>query len=403
MFSAVKIKGELDRPTLSRLHSSLGSGDNQPVRIRVLICPDKFKGSLTAAQAAEAIAKGWHTARPRDEIDLLPVSDGGDGFGELAGRWLRARPRWLTAVDAAGRPIRARWWWCASRRLAILESARIIGLALLPRGQFHPFALDTTGLGIALRTVTRRGARRVLIGLGGSATNDGGFGLARALGWEFRDTQGDLLTRWTDLHRLHTVRPPSPRPGQPVVVAAVDVQNPLLGRKGATRVYGPQKGLRPADFPLAERCLRRLARVMEHDRARPLATLPGAGAAGGLGFGLVAFTGAALVGGFDWIAQQTRLEHRLQKADLVITGEGSLDRSSLMGKGVGEIARLCRRYRKPCLALVGRFEPWPGAGRWFHQIRALVDIFPQTETTNRAVALLRLLAARVASTWTRSV
>src|SRR3989442_31077 len=159
----------------------------------VLIIPDKFKGTLTATEAAQAIARGWRTARPRDALDLLPLSDGGDGFGEVISGLLEARVQTANTVDAAHRPRAAKWWWVTRSRTAIIESAEVIGLALLPPKRFHPFQLDTFGLGAVLAAASARGARRCLMGLGGSATNDGGFGLARALGWEFLDSNVNAI------------------------------------------------------------------------------------------------------------------------------------------------------------------------------------------------------------------
>ena len=311
--------------------------------LRVLIIPDKFKGTLTAHAAAEAIARGWRKARAQDSLELLPMSDGGDGFGEVTSALLQARSQRVKTVDAAHRPCVARWWWEPRTRTAIIESAAVIGLAMLPPKRFHPFQLDTLGLGAVVRAAAKKGATRCLMGIGGSATNDGGFGLARALGWEFLDRNGQLIEHWTGLHRLQRIRAPRRRRWFARRLVATDVQNPLLGPRGATRVYGPQKGLRPQDFALAERCLGRLARVVREQFGRDFAREPGAGAAGGLGFGLLAFLGAELKPGFDLFARQAALERHLRAADLVITGEGAIDRSTLMGKGVGQIARRCRR------------------------------------------------------------
>jgi glycerate kinase len=158
--------------------------------MKVLIVPDKFKGTLTAAAAAAAIARGWRSGRPNDSLDLLPMSDGGDGFGEVTSKLLRARLQRAEAIDAAHRPCVAKWWWEPRTRTAIIESAGVIGLAMLPPKRFHPFELDTLGLGAVVQAAAQRGARRCLMGIGGSATNDGGFGLARALGWVFLDESG---------------------------------------------------------------------------------------------------------------------------------------------------------------------------------------------------------------------
>ena len=220
--------------------------------MKVLIAPDKFKGTLSAAEAAAAVVRGWRQVRPEDQLHLLPMSDGGDGFGEVISALLRAGPQTVKTEDAAHRPCETTWWWEAKTKTAIVETAKVIGLAMLPPGKFHPFELDTFGLGAVLSAAQEKGAKQILVGIGGSATNDGGFGLARALGWRFVDNHGHPVERWTELHRLSCVHASGLRPFENVTVA-VDVQNPLLGPRGATRVYGPQKGLRPDDFDLAER------------------------------------------------------------------------------------------------------------------------------------------------------
>ncbi len=298
------------------------------------------------------------------------MSDGGDGFGEVLRALLSAKARAARTCDAAHRPCTARWWWEPKTKTAILESARVVGLAMLPPGRFHPFDLDTRGLGILLQTVARMGARRCLVGLGGSATNDGGFGLARALGWEFLDREGRLIERWTGLSALARIRAPKQRLQFKQVAVAVDVQNPLLGARGATRVYGPQKGLVGEDFRLAEKCLRRLAQVINKDLGCDLACVPGAGAAGGLGFGFLAFLGARLESGFELFSCYANLERRLKAADVVITGEGSIDHSTLMGKGAGEIARRCQKLGIPCIGLTGVASKTIAGRRAFTQIRA---------------------------------
>jgi len=245
--------------------------------MRVLIVPDKFKGTLAAGAVAAALARGWRRGRPADTVTRLPMSDGGDGFGALISTALGARPQRVRTVDAAHRPCMARWWWEAKSRRAILESATAIGLALLPPGRYHPFELDTFGLGKVFKAAAAKGARRCLIGIGGSATNDAGFGLALALGWQFLDKGGKRIERWTELTRLSQIRPPERPLRFRELVVAVDVQNPLLGARGATRIYGPQKGIRPEDVAAAEGCLRRLARVFETQFGWSPASEPGAG------------------------------------------------------------------------------------------------------------------------------
>ncbi len=358
---------------------------------RVLIVPDKFKGTLTAHQVAASIARGWRKARPADSLDLLPMTDGGDGFGEILSALLGARTRTTATLDAAHRPLRATWWFQAAQKTAIIESAKVIGLAMLPPNKFHPFQLDTFGLGNLLTAAASVGARDCVIGIGGSATNDGGFGLAHALGWKFLDHSGDELDEWWRLAGLADVRKPA-APLRLRTVVAVDVRNPLLGPDGCSPVYGPQKGLRPQDFAFAEKCLGQLASRLIEQHGLDLANIPGAGAAGGLGFGLMAFAGAKVESGFDLFARFAQLEKRIRAANLVITGEGAIDRQTRMGKGVGQIARLCLQCGVPCLGLAGLVEKSVRESRFFSHLRALTD----RATPQRARALAARLLEQLA-------
>jgi len=364
--------------------------------VKILIAPDKFKGTLTARQAAEAIARGWRRSRPSDSLELLPISDGGDGFGAVLGELLDAKTQRCKTVDAAHRPITATWWWQAKTKTAVIESANIIGLAMLPPGKFHPFQLDTFGLGAALRAARRKGARRIILGIGGSATNDGGFGLARALGWEFRDDRGKTINQWPRLHTLADIRRPKKTvPGE--ITVAVDVRNPLLGALGATRVYGPQKGVRAEDFRATELCLGRLAMIAKKQLGTDCARLPGAGAAGGLGFGLATFAGGKLEPGFELFAKQAGLARRLGRYDLVITGEGALDRSTSMGKGAGQIATLCRTHQIPVLGLAGVVKETTKLRKLFVETHALTELTSPELARRDAKRWLTRLAEKVAA------
>src|SRR5688572_1245524 len=359
----------------------------------VLIAPDKFKGTLTAAEAAEAIARGWRGARPEDRIETLAITDGGDGFGEIVSGLLRAEPRTTKTVDAAHRPCTATWWWHEGSKLAIIESARVIGLAQLPPKKYHPFELDTGGLGEMFLAAAKKGARECLVGIGGSATNDGGFGMAGALGWQFFNDHDKKILRWTELHSLAQIRPPDQRRLFERITVAVDVQNPLLGPQGCTRIYGPQKGLRPEDFEFAERCLDQLSVILAKELHLNCAEEPGAGAAGGLGYGLRCFAGAKLEPGFKLFARYANLEQRLKNVDLVITGEGAIDSSTMMGKGVGELAALCKRLKIPCIAIGGAITTEPP----FEKSYALTPAFvSKEEAFANPAAHLEALAAKAA-------
>jgi len=382
--------------------------------VKILIVPDKFKGTLTASAAAAAIARGWRKVRPHDAIECLPMSDGGDGFGEVMGRLLHAKIQKVNTVDAAHRSCQAHWWWEPKTKTAVIESANIIGLAQLPPEKFHPFELDTFGLGAVIRAAAGKGAKRCIVGIGGSATNDGGFGMARALGWKFWDRDDKPIERWTELYQLARISAPRRRRWFTELIVAVDVQNPLLGIHGATRVYGPQKGLRPSEIREAERNLRSLAKVVTQnqlgvppsggpDRLKPeLRTFPGAGAAGGLGFGLIVFLDARVEPGFDLFARFARLNEKFRAADLVITGEGLIDESTFMGKGVGEIARRSRKEKIPCIAFAGNIPARAETNRIFVEARSLTEVTTVEKAKSNPTVWLERVALRTAKDWLTS-
>ncbi len=363
--------------------------------LKVLIAPDKFKGTLTAKQAATAIARGWKVARPGDRQTMLPISDGGDGFGPLLGKLLGTQTRQTTTLDAAHRPIESRWWLEPKSRTAVIESANVIGLVMLPHGKFHPFDLDTFGLGKVLQRATTAGATRCIIGIGGSATNDGGFGVARSLGWRFLKRDGNDIERWPDLTSLHLVQPPKQRRLFNKLTVAVDIRNPLLGRNGASHIYGPQKGLRVTDISLAESALRRLATVWAKQNGCA-AKLPGAGAAGGLGFGLHCFLGAEIESGFRLFARMAKLPKLIREHDLVITGEGAMDRQTVMGKGVGELAKMARKCGCKCFALAGKIEDAKELNPYFNKSAALTDLTTSRKAEADAGKWLDQLAGNLA-------
>jgi glycerate kinase len=368
--------------------------------LRVLIVADKFKGTLTAEQAAAAIAHGWSSIRREDIVETLPMADGGDGFGAVLGHLLDAEPRSCATVDCAGRARNATWWFAPRTKTAIIEAAEVNGLRLLPPGRYHPFNLDTTGLGALLRAAISAEANRIFVGLGGSATNDGGFGLARSIGWVFLDSNGNELRRWTALTNLVRLDPPlhGILTGQELVIA-VDVTNKLLGPRGATRIYGPQKGLRDAELEQSEACLSQLASVSGATCERDYAAEAGAGAAGGLGFAMRAFCGGQFRPGARVFAELADLERRITAAQLVITAEGCFDEQSLMGKGVGHVAELAALAQRPCLCLpaVSRIDPRCLPWSQFEVHSIVPTIADVTHAKRYTTDCLRQLAARVAA------
>ena len=365
---------------------------------RILIVPDKLKGSLSALEAADAIARGWAAACPDDTLALLPMSDGGDGFGPVMAGTLGLEEQLVEFVNAAGETRPAAWWFDSESGQAVVEAAQSNGLALLPHRRFHPFDLDTCGVGQLLLAAGQAGATHCLTGIGGSATNDGGFGMARALGWVFRDESGREIGQWTELDGLAAIEPPPSR-AWPSVRVASDVQNPLLGVDGATRIYGPQKGMRPEDFAKAEACLGFLAKVAADTLGSDFSLTPGAGAAGGLGFGLMAFAGATIESGFEVFAKATGLETKIVEVDFVVTAEGAIDEQTRMGKGTGQLAALCRRLGKPCIGLAGQLslaqaELDPGK-RLFRSLAAIVpELASESESMTNAASHLECLAKR---------
>jgi glycerate 2-kinase len=367
--------------------------------MNILIVPDKFKGTLSAAEAAEAMAAGWRRARPRDELVLAPMSDGGDGFGPVLSTILEAEPVTTETVDAAHQPIAATWWWSPKAQTAIVETARVIGLAMLPKGQFHPFDLDTFGLGAVLRAAQERGAKVCLAGIGGSATNDGGFGLARGLGYRFWREDRTEITQWIDLELLASIESPPRLMRFEQTIIASDVRNELLGPEGASRIYGPQKGLRAKDFPRADRALGRLAAVAARDLGRDCAREPGTGAAGGLGYGLRVFLHGAFESGFDIFARLAHLDEKIAAADLILTGEGRLDQSTWMGKGPGAVAELARARGKRCFGLGGGVAALPRGMKadLFERTAGICpDLAPFEEASRRPGYWLAQLAESVA-------
>ena len=321
--------------------------------MRVLVAPDKFKGSLSAREAAEAVMNGWLRGWPNCRMTAHPMADGGDGTLEAVAATTGAQRLSATIRDARGRPGKVSWLFEASTRTAWIESSLVVGLAGLGAEERLPLTATTAGLGELLRVAADAGAEHIFVALGGSATNDAGCGLAGALGFRFLDPNGTPLEPLPEnLDRLHRIeRPDDLR--LPAITGLVDVSNPLLGPHGASHVYGPQKGATNKDVAALEEALTRVAEAARHDLAAPDPSTPGAGAAGGLGFGLMAFLDADLRPGFEVIAEITGLRRAVEAADLVISGEGRLDEQTASGKAPAGVARLARECGKPVIALAG--------------------------------------------------
>ena len=325
----------------------------------IAIAPDSFKGALSAEGVARAIAEGLAASFPKAEFRLIPMADGGEGTVDAWAASAGATRIKVVVQDPLGRPVKAEYAFEASSRTAVIEMAAASGLPLLAPGERNPLATSTYGTGELVRDALDRGARHVILGIGGSATNDGGTGVAAALGARLLDARGrELPPGGAALARLAKIDLSGldPRVAKTCFEAACDVTNPLCGPSGASAVYGPQKGATPKDVKTLDAALRHFAEVAATTpgiakRAKPEA--PGAGAAGGLGFGLMAFCGAKLRSGVKIIAESVGLRERLEGCDLAITGEGRLDAQTVNGKTPAGVAKVAKRAGVPCIAICG--------------------------------------------------
>lgn len=360
--------------------------------MRVLVAPQEFKGSLSAVEAAQAIAAGLRAARPEWELDLLPMSDGGPGFLEAMRAGTRGDMVAMVAHDAIGRKVLARYVVLREPRTGVIEAAQANGLFHLKEQELDPLHADTFGVGEIIREVAAPGLPRIIVGVGGSATTDGGAGMARALGARLLGMDGRELepggAALAGLERIEWAFPESLRDTE--IVVATDVTNPLTGPNGAAAVYGPQKGATPADVDMLDAALVRYAAVVRRALGVDMERLEGAGAAGGLAGGLVAFLGAKVESGFEVVAGVSRLAERLSRSDLVVTGEGSFDSQSLQGKTAGRLIGLARAAGKPIAILAGTSPHGAGAGL---DVRTLTDLEPERSVSmKRAAELLKRVA-----------
>ena len=328
--------------------------------MRVVIAPDKFKGSLTALEAAEAMARGLSRVDPSAEIDRVPMADGGEGTVAALVAATGGSYRTVTVTGPLGEPVVASFGLLGDGRTAVLEMASASGLWLVPPALRDPLRATTRGTGQLLLAALEAGARRVIVGIGGSATNDGGAGLGQALGFRLLDTHGrELEPGGGELDRLARIERTDQVAvlGSATIAVACDVTNPLCGPQGASAVYGPQKGATPEMVERLDRNLGHFADIVARDLDVAVRDIPGSGAAGGLGGGLVAFAGGRLEGGVNLVIEAVNLRERLHAADLCLTGEGALDGQSAFGKTAVGVARLAHSLGCPTLAIAGSIGP----------------------------------------------
>jgi glycerate 2-kinase len=328
--------------------------------MKVVVAPNAFKGSLTASQAAAAMALGVRDVFPEAEVVEVPVADGGDGTVEALVSALHGDYLSADVEGPLGDPVHATFGLTDRGAMGVVELASASGLTLIPYDRLDPRNASTYGFGQLLKAVRTAGASKVIAGIGGSATNDGGAGMAQALGYRLLDSAGrDLPRGGAALARLERIDPAGfDRGWQAVRVGvACDVTNPLTGPQGASAVYGPQKGADEAAVKELDAALSRLAVVIERDLGKEVADVPGAGAAGGAGAGLLAFLDARLVPGAPLVVTASGFDEKLPGADLVITGEGRLDSQTAYGKAPGEVAKRAKAARIPVLLIAGSKAP----------------------------------------------
>jgi glycerate kinase len=370
--------------------------------MRVLVAPNAFAGTLTAAEAGEAIANGWRRRRPDDRVTVVPVADGGPGT--VAALAARGSVRSVLVEDAFGRRTEAEWL-LLDDGTAIVESATACGRHL----GTDPLAATSAGVGELVCAALAEGVRRVVVGVGGTATTDGGAGLAATLGAWLLDASGHPVGpgggALSGLERID-LSDLDPRLGSTDVVVAADVDNPLGGPEGAARAFAPQKGATPDDVDALEAALSRYVAVVERDvpGAEGVGARPHAGAGGGIGAGLMAFCGASAGFGAALVLDLLALSKRVALADVVVTGEGSFDWQSLRGKAPAAVARLAQKEAIPCVVLAGQVEVGRRelATAGIDAAYAVADLAGSVEEAVEAPAeWLEELAARAAGEWSR--
>jgi len=327
--------------------------------MKILVAPNAFKESLSAKEAGEAIKGGLLKALPSSDVVVLPIADGGDGTIEVLVEATNGHFIEKEVTGPLGEKIKAKFGILGDGKTAVIEMARASGLALVPKEKRNPAITTTYGVGELIKEALERGVKKILVGIGGSATNDGGAGMAQALGVRLLDKEGkelplgglalkDLVS--IDMSNFH------PLARQCEVIVMADVKNPLCGPEGASYVYGPQKGGTKELIEELDKALFNFAQIIKRDLNKDILNLPGAGAAGGLGGGLVAFLNAQLRPGIDVVLETLNVEEKLKGVDIVISGEGKIDGQTIFGKGPAGIAKKAKEKLIPVILLGGAVD-----------------------------------------------
>ena len=324
--------------------------------MRIIVAPQALKGSLTATEAGQAIALGIHAIHPEADVQIIPMADGGEGTAQALVDAIGGEIIAATVTGPLDQAVQAFYGVLGDGKTAVIEMAACAGLPLLTPEQRDPRITTTYGVGELIRAALDRDHRSFIIGIGGSATNDGGAGMAQALGATLHTAEGKPIARGgAALHTLESIsiEHMDPRLQECTFDVACDVTNPLCGPQGASAVFGPQKGASPEMVHQLDQALAQYARVIEQDLGIAVKDLPGAGAAGGLGAGLIAFFHAKILSGAQIVLTASNFDARAKGADLVITAEGQIDGQTAYGKSLGAIAQFAQRHQLPVLALTG--------------------------------------------------
>ena len=324
--------------------------------MNITIAIDSFKGSLSSMEAGQAVAKGIRRVMPSAEIRIRPLADGGEGTTEALTAGLGGELKSLTVTGPLGRPVTASYGLIRERKMAVLEMASAAGLTLISQEERNPLEATTYGVGEMIRDAIGEGCRHFLVGIGGSATNDGGTGMLSALGFQFLDSEGQPIPLGAKgLENLARISAENARPelSQCSFHIACDVTNPLCGENGCSAVYGPQKGADPEMIRQMDHWMERYGDLAARTFPAADKEAPGAGAAGGLGFAFLTFLNGSLESGVGMVLKEINLKDDIRDADLVITGEGRLDAQTVMGKAPIGVAHLAKEYGKPVIAFSG--------------------------------------------------
>jgi glycerate kinase len=322
--------------------------------MRVLVAIDKFKESLTSIEAATIIKEGILLSRPKTDISFLPIADGGDGFANVLKYYLKTKTVKVKSVDPLFKPIQGYYEWSSVTKTAVIELAVCSGIALIKTSDRNPLNTSTYGTGLLIQHAIKKGAKKIILGLGGSATNDAGIGIASALGFVFLDKMGnELMPIGASLNHIHKIIPPAKKE-KVIFEIATDVNNPLFGKNGAAYVYAPQKGANEVQVNLLDKGLRNISNSITKITQCKLSKVKGVGAAGGVATMLMPYYRTRIIGGIDLIMELSDFEKNIKKCDLLITGEGKIDSQSFQGKVVGTLIQRAIKFKKPIILIAGK-------------------------------------------------